>query len=70
MTVSVAGNKFGLLQVEDRSGNRRTPGMDSLPFKVELPTCSDIEGTIPSAPSQNDLALAILHGLERGREDY
>lgn len=44
--------------------------MDSLPFKVELPTCSDIEGTIPSAPSQNDLALAILHGLERGREDY
>lgn len=42
--------------------------MDSLPFKVRLPTCSDIGGPIPSAPSQNDLALAILHGLERGAE--
>ena len=44
--------------------------MDSLPFKVELPTCSDTEGTIPSAPSQNNLALAILQRLQRGREDY
>lgn len=44
--------------------------MDSLPVRVELPTCSDVEGAVPSAPPPNALASAILHRLERGREDY
>lgn len=50
--IPMAGNKFGVLQVEDIAGNGRTPGRGSLPCKIELPICSNVEGAVSSAPPE------------------